>query len=156
PLEGEDDPVLLGGRDPAEQVDRGHAGTERLFAQSSQLGSRQGAGDRNGELAAKMLRDPLVVPGQDLDGDAAAPEACQRRLDTRLGRVEEGREAGEDQLPLVADDGMAVVRRRLAPGYGEHAEAFGAESLEQRLGLRLRRRIEGPGLRLVRTLVTAR
>src|SRR5262245_55183345 len=103
PLEGEEDAVLLSRRDAAEKVDHLEAGAERLLAELRQLRAGQQAGDRYGELAAEMLRHPLVVAGQDLHRDAVAFEALQDGGDSRLRGVEKGRKAGKDQLPLVLD-----------------------------------------------------
>ena len=127
-LEGADHPLLLGRVDAAEQVGGLHPGAQRGVVHRLDVGAGEQPADGDAQLGAHVAGHQVAVAGDDLDGDAGLLQRRQRRAGARLGRVEEGREAGEHQLRLVADDRVGVVRRHLAPGDAQHAEAFGLQA----------------------------
>ena len=90
--------------------------------------------DRHARAAAQTWRvTSSLSPVTILTATPLGRQRGQRRRGARLGRVEEGGEAGEDQLGLVAHHGVRMVRATGAPGDAEHAEALAAERVEQRL-----------------------
>ena len=83
----------------------------------------------------QMRRHVAIVAADHLDADAEPVEVVDRALRVRLGRVEKDEKAAKGHVPFV----VAVVvrlRRDLAGGHGQNAEALGALGLEDRLQLR--------------------
>ena len=85
PLQGQDDAVLLRGRDAAEEVDLLDPRAQGLLAERRHLGAGEDAGNRNFQRAAEVMGHPLIVAGQDLDRDAASPEGLDGRPAPCLG-----------------------------------------------------------------------
>ena len=130
-----------------------------LSASSLERGSlRAGkqAFDRNSKLAqtyrvTRSLSPVTILMSMPLRFSAAiaAPALA-------LGRIEEGGEAGEHEIPLVAYRDMALRGRLIAPGDAEHAKAFFAERLELRRGARHRGGVERVGVVLAGDFIATR
>ena len=105
-----------------------------------------GAGERpvhgQADVGADLLRDAVVVAGDDLHLHVKAPESVERRLGVGLRAIDEGEKPHEVQVALVVGvQGCAAVGR--ARGDGDHAAAGGELAFEHRV--RLWRDLRAPG-----------
>src|SRR4029450_3223066 len=75
---------------------------ERAVGHPLDLVATDDAGTVEADLLADVLRDELVVAGEDLHHDTGTAERAERLGDAFHRRIEEGHEAGEYELPLVA------------------------------------------------------
>ena len=82
--------------------------------------------------AADVARHPLVVARHHLHLHAAARVSASSAAGALLGRIQEGGEAGEGRAPPRLRARHLHVRRLLAPGHRQHAEALLAQRLEAR------------------------
>ena len=88
------------------------------------------------DVGADLLRDAVVVAGDDLDLDVEAPEAVERLARVGLGPVDEREEAGERRGRARRRRSGVVRPSRGARGDGDHAAAGGELRVEHRLRLR--------------------
>ena len=97
PLEGADDLLLLGGREPGEDVGLDHRGIELRRRHSGELGAGQHPPDGHAHVDAHLAGDELIVAGEDLGAYAAGAQAGEGLGGGVLGRIEEGEIAEQHQ-----------------------------------------------------------
>ena len=90
------------GETRAKTVARSATAASALSVMRSISSPRDDARPVEADLAADVLGDQLVVAGEDLHHDAVAAERAERLGDALHRRIEEGHEAGEHELALVA------------------------------------------------------
>ena len=87
--------------------------------------------DGEPDVAAHAPRHDVVVPGQHDDADAMALQGGDGLRGRRLGRIEEGHEAGQDEIALVADAVRRLLRRERLRGHGHDTKAFFVQAADQ-------------------------
>ena len=153
-LQGADDPLLVGGRQPGEER-RVLRGLGKLgVVHGLDLGAQQDAIGREAHFLANLAADQLVVAGEDLDGHAVVFQRRNRRRRGVLGRIEEGHVAHQHQVAFVVA-GIGGLRLDVAVGDRQHAEAVGAELVAVFLQLRDQQRIDRIDLALQLEAVAA-
>ena len=136
--------VLLRGRDAGEDGRLlGHR-RERAVGHALDLVATDDAGTVEADLTADVRGDKLVVAGEDLHHDAVAAEGAERLGDAFQRGIEEGHEAGEHELTLVAGRVHGLERHRRV-GDGQDPGSLSAQLAVRRLAARPHRLIErGP------------
>src|SRR6266446_3237052 len=141
-LEREDDAVFLRGGDAGEDGRLLSYRGESAVGHALDLVATDDAGTVEADLTADVLGDKLVVAGEDLHHDAVAAERAERLGDAFHRRVEEGHEAGEHELTLVAG-GIHGLGRHYRVGDGQNARSLRAQLAVGRFAARAHRLIEG-------------
>ena len=119
---------------------------ERAVGHALDLVAADDAGTVEADLTADVLGDQLVVAGEDLHHDAVAAERAERLGDAFHRRIEEGHEAGEHELTLVAGRIHGLERHRRV-GDGQDPRSLSAQLAIRRFAARPRRLIErGPAI----------
>jgi len=129
-LEGEDDAVLLCRGHAAEQVDSVDLSRERVIVQFLKLGPREYTANGDADLRADVLGYELVVAGDEHHAHARLFEGAHGVPRALLGRVFEGREAGEYQLGLIVYEDVLARGGLGLPGDTEHPMAVSSERVE--------------------------
>src|SRR5512143_3785320 len=131
--QGENDPVLLRGVYPAEQVHILYPRLQGLIVHLLEFRANHYADDREIELFANMPCHQFIIASHDLDCHASMSEPCQCLLSALLRRVEKRSESGKDQFRLIAHHGMMFSMLHALPGYTEHPEAIARQGFGERL-----------------------
>ena len=141
-LQGADDPLLVGGREPGEEG-RALGGLGQLgVGHGLDLRAQEHAIGGQPDLVADLAADQLVVAGEHLHRHAVVLQRQDRGGGRLLGRIEEGDVALEHQLALVV---LRVGRPPLEVPVGDrqHAEAVGAQLVVLLLEFRDQQRVDG-------------
>jgi hypothetical protein len=98
----------------------GHQG---VIGHLCQIVAEQKPVGRDADLLADRARDHLPVAGQDLDGDPSPAQASHGFARRRIGWIEEGGEAAQDEIALVVGRERRLVTRHRFPADGQHVVA---------------------------------
>ena len=98
---GLDDPRLLLRGDAREDRRLRQRGGELRVVELLELGAGERSVDGQADVGADLLRDAVVVAGDDLHLDVEALEAVERVAGVGLRTIDEGEEAREVQVVLV-------------------------------------------------------
>jgi hypothetical protein len=109
-FKSQDDPILLGGRHAAEEVDLLHARRKCRIIHLLDFSTGKDACYWEAELREDMLGHQFVVAGDDLDRDPVGGKSGQGCLGALLWRIEEGGEPRKDQFRFIAKYGMSLAR----------------------------------------------
>src|SRR5438093_10467702 len=99
---------------------------ERAVGHALDLVATEDAGTVEADLTADVLGDELVVAGEDLDLDAVPTERVERFGDAFHRRIDEGHEAREHQLTLVAGR-IERLERRGRIGDGQDSKSLSTQ-----------------------------
>ena len=135
------EPIGSLGLDEPRLLLRGHACEDRRVRQRGrelrvveliELGAGERPVDREADVGADLLRDAVVVAGDDLHLHVQASEAVERVAGVGLRAIDEGEEAREVEVVLVVGgQGYAAVGG--ARRDRDHAAAGGELPVEHRL-----------------------
>src|SRR5512139_1141546 len=132
-LQGENDPVLLRGVHPAEQVHILYPRLQGLIVHLLDFRANHYADDRKIELFANMPCHQFIIASHDLDCHASMSEPCQCLLSALLRSIEKHSVPSKDQSRLIAHHGMMFSMLHALPGHAEHPEAIARQGFGERL-----------------------
>ena len=108
------DPRLLLRGDAREDRRAGQRGRELRVVELIELGAGERPLDGQADVGADLLRDAVVVAGDDLHLHVEELEAVERLLGVGLRAIDEGEEAREVEVAFIVGVQGRAVRRRCA------------------------------------------